>query len=152
MVAPAIVYAVINFGGEGSRGWGIPMATDIAFMLGLLTVLGSRIPVSLKVFFTALAIADDLGAVLVIALFYSGDIHWVALAVAAVFLLALIIVLLAVWYFLPEPGPVPAEESFIGDQVKMLNDAKSYEQRHLEDVRAQQERMERQIEEDAGGG
>ena len=68
------------------------------------------------------------------------------------FLIALIIVLLAFWYFLPEPEPVPAEESFIGDQVKILNDAKSYEDRHLENVRAQQERMERQLEEDAGGG
>jgi NhaA family Na+:H+ antiporter len=67
------------------------MATDIAFLLGLLTVLGSRIPVSLKVFFTALAIADDLGAVLVIAIFYSGDITWVALAVAAVLLVTLIV-------------------------------------------------------------
>mgnify|MGYP001828481904 CR=1 FL=1 len=91
MVVPATIYAWINSGGPGQDGWGIPMATDIAFMLGLLTILGSRVPVSLKVFFTALAIADDLGAVLVIALFYSGDIHWVALAVAAVFLLALIV-------------------------------------------------------------
>jgi NhaA family Na+:H+ antiporter len=91
MVVPAAIYAWINAGGPGQDGWGIPMATDIAFMLGLLTILGSRVPVSLKVFFTALAIADDLGAVLVIALFYSGDIHWIALAVAAVFLLALIV-------------------------------------------------------------
>jgi NhaA family Na+:H+ antiporter len=91
MLLPAAIYVLINAGGPGQDGWGIPMATDIAFMLGLLIILGSRVPVSLKVFFTALAIADDLGAVLVIALFYSGDIHWVALAIAAVFLLALIV-------------------------------------------------------------
>jgi NhaA family Na+:H+ antiporter len=91
MLLPAAIYVLINAGGPGQDGWGIPMATDIAFMLGLLTILGSRVPVSLKVFFTALAIADDLGAVLVIALFYSGDIQWIALAIAAVFLLALIV-------------------------------------------------------------
>jgi NhaA family Na+:H+ antiporter len=90
MVLPAAIYVAFNLGGEGVAGWGIPMATDIAFLLGLLTVLGSRVPVSLKVFFTALAIADDLGAVLVIAVFYSGEIAWVALAVGAGFLVALI--------------------------------------------------------------
>jgi len=89
MLFPALIYLAFNAGGVGQNGWGIPMATDIAFMLGLLAILGSRIPVGLKVFFTALAIADDLGAVLVIALFYSGEIVWVALAVAAVLLLAL---------------------------------------------------------------
>jgi NhaA family Na+:H+ antiporter len=90
MLLPAIIYLAFNAGGVAQDGWGIPMATDIAFMLGLLTVLGSRVPVSLKVFFTALAIADDLGAVLVIALFYSGEIQWIALAIGGVFLLALI--------------------------------------------------------------
>jgi NhaA family Na+:H+ antiporter len=90
MLLPAIIYTLFNAGGAGESGWGIPMATDIAFMLGVLTILGSRIPISLKVFFTALAIADDLGAVLVIALFYSGDVYWVALAVGAIFLVALI--------------------------------------------------------------
>jgi NhaA family Na+:H+ antiporter len=91
MVVPAAIYLLFNLGGVAEAGWGIPMATDIAFLLGLLTVLGSRIPVSLKVFFTALAIADDLGAVLVIAIFYSSNVSWIALAVAAVFLVALII-------------------------------------------------------------
>jgi NhaA family Na+:H+ antiporter len=90
MLLPAALYIAFNAGRPSQSGWGIPMATDIAFMLGLLTILGSRVPVSLKVFFTALAIADDLGAVLVIALFYSGEIHGVALAVGAVFLLTLI--------------------------------------------------------------
>jgi NhaA family Na+:H+ antiporter len=91
MVVPAAFYLLFNLGGEGQTGWGVPMATDIAFMLGLLTVLGSRIPVSLKVFFTALAIADDLGAVLVIALFYSGEISWVALGIGALFLAGLVV-------------------------------------------------------------
>jgi NhaA family Na+:H+ antiporter len=91
MALPALIYVLFNLDGEGQPGWGIPMATDIAFMLGLLALLGSRVPISLKVFFTALAIADDLGAVMVIALFYSGEIQTVPLIVAAVILAALII-------------------------------------------------------------
>jgi NhaA family Na+:H+ antiporter len=90
MLIPALIYVLVNAGGEGQAGWGIPMATDIAFMLGLLAVMGSRVPISLKIFFTALAIADDLGAVLVIALFYSGEIETIAL-VAAVLILAVLI-------------------------------------------------------------
>ncbi len=91
MVLPAAIYVAFNLGRESQSGWGMPMATDIAFVLAILAVLGNRVPVSLKVFFTALAIADDLGAVLVLALFYSGEILWTALGVAAIFLLALII-------------------------------------------------------------
>jgi NhaA family Na+:H+ antiporter len=91
MLLPALFYAALNTGREGASGWGIPVATDIAFTLGLLTVLGRRVPTSLKIFFTALAIADDLGAVMVIALFYSGEIHLAALAVGGGFLLALIL-------------------------------------------------------------
>jgi NhaA family Na+:H+ antiporter len=74
MLIPASLYAVINDGGEGMPGWGIPMATDIAFALGVLALVGKRAPAGLLVFLTALAIVDDLGAVLVIALFYGGRI------------------------------------------------------------------------------
>jgi NhaA family Na+:H+ antiporter len=90
MVFPAALYVLLNIGSAGMQGWAIPMATDIAFMLGLLALLGRRIPLSLRVFFTALAIVDDLGAVLVIALFYTSDILWSALGVAGLILLVLI--------------------------------------------------------------
>ena len=89
MVVPALLFAAINLGGAGLRGWGIPMATDIAFALGVLAMFGTRAPLGLKVFLTALAIADDLGAVAVIAIFYTEQINVVSLVVAAVLLVLL---------------------------------------------------------------
>ena len=92
MVVPAILYTLLNYGTPTSPGWGVPMATDIAFALGVLALLGSRVPTGLKVFLAALAIVDDLGAVVVIAIFYSGGVAWGALATAAA-VLALVVAL-----------------------------------------------------------
>jgi len=84
MLVPALFYEMFNYYGEGWPGWGIPMATDIAFALGVMTLLGKRVPLSLKLFLTALAIVDDIGAVIVIALFYSSTIYYEALIVAGI--------------------------------------------------------------------
>jgi len=90
MLIPATFYYAMNAGGPAAQGWGIPMATDIAFALGLLALFGSRAPIGLKVFLTALAIADDIGAVLVIAFFYTASLKFGALAVAGVFMLLIV--------------------------------------------------------------
>ncbi|OGI62770.1 MAG: Na(+)/H(+) antiporter NhaA [Candidatus Muproteobacteria bacterium RBG_16_60_9] len=91
MAAPAIVYAVLNWGDATAlRGWAIPAATDIAFAVGVLTLLGRRAPVSLKIFLLALAIMDDLGVIVIIAIFYTADLSAVSLALAVAALATLV--------------------------------------------------------------
>lgn len=83
MVVPALIYITFNAGTENSNGWGVPIATDIAFSLGIIRLLGKGIPLSTKVLLTALAIVDDIGAVMVIAIFYSTDISWSYIGICA---------------------------------------------------------------------
>lgn len=92
VIAPAVIFSVINHGTAASTGWGIPTATDIAFAVCILSVLGNKVPISLKVFLTALAIADDLIAILVVAIFYGGSINMPLLGVGlAVILLTILL-------------------------------------------------------------
>jgi NhaA family Na+:H+ antiporter len=90
MVVPAVLYVLFTGGGPGARGWGIPMATDIAFAIGVLAVLGPRVPASLKLFLLTLAIVDDVGAIVVIAVFYAGGVEVAYLAAAAALLAAML--------------------------------------------------------------
>lgn len=91
MVVPALIYSLFNNGTITEAGWGIPMATDIAFALGILSIMSRKVPLSLKVFLTALAIVDDLGAILVIAIFYSSELNWMMLGVATLVFAFLVI-------------------------------------------------------------
>jgi NhaA family Na+:H+ antiporter len=118
MIVPALIYTAINAGTETGRGWGIPMATDIAFALGVLALLGRRIPAQLRIFLLALAIADDMGAIAVIAVFYSSDLQLDSLALAAALLVLIcamqatgvralafyVLVALAVWVAVHSSG------------------------------------------------
>jgi NhaA family Na+:H+ antiporter len=118
MAAPALIYAAINFGEPTLRGWGVPIATDIAFAVGVLALIGDRVPLGLKVFLLALAIVDDLGAVLVIALFYTETVQTTALFLSlAAWLVALLyarlgharagvffVVGVVCWYFMLQSG------------------------------------------------
>jgi NhaA family Na+:H+ antiporter len=91
MVVPAVFYLLLNQGTSAARGWGVPMATDIAFSLGILSLLGAKIPLCLKVFLTATAIVDDLGAILIIAIFYTDELKIVPLLAAGLIMLTLIL-------------------------------------------------------------
>lgn len=92
MVVPALLYVAFNLGGDGAGGWGIPMATDVAFALGVLALLGSRVPAQLKVLLLGLAIVDDVGAIIVIAVFYSDglDARWLSAAAAGLVLVTIL--------------------------------------------------------------
>lgn len=89
MAVPALFYSIFNIGTTTVGGWGIPTATDIAFAVGIMSILGNKVPISLKIFLTALAIADDLGAILVVAIFYGGNINLPLLIVAIVLIIAI---------------------------------------------------------------
>lgn len=106
MLVPALIYTFFNAGTEYTNGWGIPMATDIAFSLAIVSMLGKRIPNSIKIFLAALAIVDDLGAILVIAIFYTDQIHWIYLLLSAgvtliLFLLNFFKVTKLIFYIIP---------------------------------------------------
>jgi NhaA family Na+:H+ antiporter len=92
MIFPALIYHFFNQQGPNAHGWGIPMATDIAFALGILTLFGKRVPLSLKIFLLAIAIVDDLGAILVIAFFYTSKINGQGLGIAALFIGLMILI------------------------------------------------------------
>ena len=118
MVVPAFIYFLANGGGIEPRGWAIPMATDIAFALGILALVAPHAPSGLKIFLAALAIVDDMGAVLVIAIFYTRDIAWTAFGMAGIILLLLtvlnvlrvrrltpyLLLGLGLWFFVHESG------------------------------------------------
>ncbi|MDE9450493.1 Na+/H+ antiporter NhaA [Aliiroseovarius sp. Z3] len=118
MLVPAGIYAALNWGTPEVHGWGVPMATDIAFTLGILALLGNRVPTSLKIFVSALAIVDDLGAILVIAAFYGHGFHLAAFITACVIFAAMmamnvgkiywrapyLILGVVLWYFIHESG------------------------------------------------
>ena len=131
MLMPALLFTVMHGSQPGHEGWGVPMATDIAFSLGILSLLGKRVPVSLKIFLTAFAIADDLGAVLVIAFFYSSQIYWNMILIAMGIYIVLWLLMYfgvrnwfvffifgtAVWYYFLKSGIHP---SFAGVMLAMI--------------------------------
>ncbi len=136
MTGPALIYLAFNAGGDGARGWGIPMATDIAFAVGLISVLGSRVSQSLRVFLLALAIVDDIGAIVVIALFYTAglSVPWLLGSVGLIVLAGIanrtgvrdlrvyIAIGLAAWLSMHESGVHP---TIIGVALALLTPARA---------------------------
>lgn len=136
MIFPALLYVIFNGAGEASRGWGIPMATDIAFSVGIVALLGARVPVGAKLFLLALAIVDDIGAIAVIAIFYTDELSMVNLGLALVGLAAVAIaqrvgirsmvyylpIAAATWFFLLESG---VHATLAGVALGMLTPARS---------------------------
>jgi Na+:H+ antiporter, NhaA family len=145
MVAPALIYIAINAGGAGARGWGIPMATDIAMAVGVVALLGSRVHPSLKLFLLALAIVDDIGAIAVIAIFYSGRIDTDSLLIAIGLVAALVLLRLTgvrstlipvalgagLWLALEESG---VHATLTGVILGLLAPTRPHVQRELVDV------------------
>ena len=118
MLVPALIFYAFNYGTAYEKGWAIPMATDIAFSLAIISMLGRKVPLSLKIFLAALAIVDDLGAIVVIALFYTDQIHWNYLALSGL-MVAILMILnflnfkkhvfyvipgIILWYFMHHSG------------------------------------------------
>lgn len=122
MIVPALIYLFFNYGTSTQSGAGIPMATDIAFSLGILSIIGKKIPPALKLFLTALAVIDDLGAIIIIALFYSGGLSWIYLLLVLLVFGTLLILNrlkvhamypyiiggIALWYFMSKAGVHPS--------------------------------------------
>jgi len=149
MLAPALVYSLINFSEPTLSGWAIPTATDIAFALGILALLGNRVPIAIKVFLTALAVVDDLGAVLIIAVFYTNEIHTEYLIYSSIIFALLLVFNLSkvrrntpfiilgifLWYFFYKTGIHPTLSGVIvAFCIPMLKGSSTSPLRRLENM------------------